>query len=166
MKYFSCCNVYMINVSLLHGTRTLKWALLLYVRVDYRVSTVKEKVREILVWSKVMEMLTLFGQECGHPGLVTQPIMTNICNQTSNISQNKFQNWNVFCLILQLPLLNTLKPGVKSGMKMWLEQRWRAPTTSEWPIILLPTKMWLILEVWQYVLLICESIAGFLGVDK
>ena len=26
-----------------------------------------------------------------------------------------------------------------------------APTTSEWSTILLPTKVWLILEVWQYV---------------
>ena len=25
-----------------------------------------------------------------------------------------------------------------------------APTTSEWSTILLPTKVWLILEVWQY----------------
>ena len=91
VKYFSCFNLCMTMFLFLHGTRTLKLALPLIVRVDYRVFTVREKVREIPVWSKVMEMSTLFGQECGHPGLVTQPIMTNVCNQTSNIRQNKFQ---------------------------------------------------------------------------
>ena len=38
--------------------------------------------------------------------------------QTSNLSGNKFQNWNFSHLILQLSLPNPLKPGVKSRMKM------------------------------------------------
>ena len=29
-----------------------------------------------------------------------------------------------------------------------------APTTSEWPTVLLPVKVWLILEIWLYILLL------------
>ena len=38
--------------------------------------------------------------------------------KTSNISRTKSQNSNVSNLVLQLSLLNPLKPGVKSRMKM------------------------------------------------
>ena len=38
--------------------------------------------------------------------------------QVSNMSRTKFQNWNASLLVLQLSLLNPLKPGVKSRMKM------------------------------------------------
>ena len=34
----------------------------------------------------------------------------------------------------------------------WSSASGDAPTTSEWSTILLPTKMWLILEVWQYLI--------------
>ena len=43
--------------------------------------------------------------------------------QASNIRRIKSQNLNVSRLALQLSLPNPLNPGVKSGMKMWLEQR-------------------------------------------
>ena len=46
--------------------------------------------------------------------------------QTSIISHTKPQNLNVSRLVLQLPLSNQLKPGVKSGMKMLMEQRRQA----------------------------------------
>ena len=36
----------------------------------------------------------------------------------SNIRRAKYQNFNDSRLILQLPLTNPLKPGVKSRMKM------------------------------------------------
>ena len=55
-------------------------------------------------------------------------------------------------LILPLSLPNPLKPDVKLRKKMYLEQHWcNAPATSEWSKILLPTKVWLILEVWWYI---------------
>ena len=44
----------------------------------------------------------------------------------SNIWCTKSQNLNDSRLVLQLPLPNPLKPGVKSRMKMWLEQRRQA----------------------------------------
>ena len=44
----------------------------------------------------------------------------------SEIRHSKHQNLNKSRLILQLPLPNTLKPGVKSRMKMWLVQRRQA----------------------------------------
>ena len=44
----------------------------------------------------------------------------------SNISRTKFQNLNDSCLVLQLSPPNTLMPGVKLRMKMWLEQRQQA----------------------------------------
>ena len=46
--------------------------------------------------------------------------------QISYITRTKFQNLNVFRLVLQLSLPSPLKPGVKSGMKMKLEQRQEA----------------------------------------
>ena len=38
--------------------------------------------------------------------------------KTSSISRTKSQNLNVSCILLQLSLLNPLKPGVKLRMKM------------------------------------------------
>ena len=61
--------------------------------------------------------------------------------QISNISRTKSQNLNVSRIVLQLSLPNPLKPGVKSRMKVPTGD---APTTSEWSIRLLPTKMPLI----------------------
>ena len=43
--------------------------------------------------------------------------------QITNISSTISQNVNVSRLVLQLSLHNSLKPGVKSKMKMLLEQR-------------------------------------------
>ena len=42
----------------------------------------------------------------------------------SDIRFTKSQILNVFCLVLQLSLPNSLKPGVKLRMKMQLEQHW------------------------------------------
>ena len=41
-----------------------------------------------------------------------------VYRQISNISRTKSQNLNVSRLVLQLPLPNPVKPGVKSRMKM------------------------------------------------
>ena len=46
--------------------------------------------------------------------------------QISYISRTKSQNLNVSRLVLQFSLHNQLKPGVKSRMKMQLEQRQQA----------------------------------------
>ena len=62
--------------------------------------------------------------------------------KTSNISRNKSQNLNNSHLALQLSLPNPLMPYVKLRMETG-----DAPTASELSTILLPTKVWLILEV-------------------
>ena len=46
--------------------------------------------------------------------------------QFSNIRRTQFQNINGSRLVLQLPLPNPLKPGIKLRMKMKLEQRRQA----------------------------------------
>ena len=46
--------------------------------------------------------------------------------KTLNISLTKSQNWNVSYFILQLFLTNPLKSGVKSRIKIYLEQRRQA----------------------------------------
>ena len=46
--------------------------------------------------------------------------------QTSKTGRTESQNLKVFRLVLQLSLPNPLKPGVKSRMKMQLEQRRQA----------------------------------------
>ena len=50
-----------------------------------------------------------------------QQQMTNTYRQTSQISRTKSQNLNLSRLVLRLSLPNPLKPGVKSRMKMELE---------------------------------------------
>ena len=50
----------------------------------------------------------------------------NNYRKTSSISRTKSQNLNVSHIVLQLSLPNPLKPGVKSSMKMQLEQRRQA----------------------------------------
>ena len=39
-------------------------------------------------------------------------------HKASGISRTKYQNLNVSCILLQLSLLNPLKPGVNLRMKM------------------------------------------------
>ena len=46
-------------------------------------------------------------------------------SQTSNIRSTKSPKINIFRLVLQSSLSNSLKPGVKSRIKMYLEQRWQ-----------------------------------------
>ena len=46
--------------------------------------------------------------------------------QTSNIRHTKYKNLNVSSLVFQLSSPYLFKPGVKSRMKMWLEQRRQA----------------------------------------
>ena len=46
--------------------------------------------------------------------------------QTSGIDRTKSKNLNVSHLVFQLPLSNPLNPGVKSRIKMQLEQRRQA----------------------------------------
>ena len=50
--------------------------------------------------------------------------------KTSSINRTKSQNLNVSCLLLQWPLYNPLKPGVKLRMKMELEQRRQYNTSA------------------------------------
>ena len=45
--------------------------------------------------------------------------LADLCyRETSSISRTKSQSLNVSCILLQLPSLNPLKPGVKLRMKM------------------------------------------------
>ena len=72
--------------------------------------------------------------------------------QTSSMKRTKSQYLNVSRLVLQLSLLNPLKSGVRSRMKMLLEQHRQAMlplTTSWWSTRLFYTKLRLTLEVWQ-----------------
>ena len=62
------------------------------------------------------------------------------CRQIFSINRNKTKNLNFFRLVLEFSLPNPLKLGLKSTGA--------APTTSEWWIILLPTKARLISRVW------------------
>ena len=69
--------------------------------------------------------------------------------QTSNISRTKSQNLNVSHLVLQLFLLNQLKPGVKNEYVFGAAPTGDAPTTSDWSTMLLPIKLQFIWEIWR-----------------
>ena len=64
----------------------------------------------------------------------------------------KPHNLNVFHLVLQLSLPNPLQP-VEIEDEVGAALTGDAPTTSEWSAIFL-AKVWLILEVWQYLIYI------------
>ena len=64
----------------------------------------------VLAWNiQGVKLLTLLSKSIW---------LNNLSNTISNISCTKSQNLNVSRLILQLSLLNPLKPDVKSRMKM------------------------------------------------
>ena len=71
-------------------------------------------------------------------------------HQTSNtgIRHNKSQNLNVSRLVLQLSLPNPLKPGVKSRMKMQLEQRSVAVL-----VVIILSVAFLVVPFWSVVVL-------------
>ena len=62
---------------------------------------------------------------CVHRTQTWSSLLQRYC-QTSKIRSSKSQNVNVSRLSLKLPLPNPLKSGVKSRLKMWLEQRRQA----------------------------------------
>ena len=72
--------------------------------------------------------------------------------QTSNISHNKSQKLNVLCLVLQVSLPNPLKPGVKSEWRCSSSSADRWCSNYIWVInnFIANHKVWLLLEVWQY----------------
>ena len=61
------------------------------------------------------------------------------CHQTSNISCTQSQNLNLPHLVLQLSLLNPLKPGVQLRMKMWKHTKVYGSmvNTFAWPFLCL-----------------------------
>ena len=78
--------------------------------------------------------------------------VTNEYCKISNIRRTKSPNLNVSHLVLQLPLPNPMKPGVVNEDVVGVAPPGNAPTTSEWSTILVPAKVRLILETWQYLL--------------
>ena len=75
-----------------------------------------------------------------------------IYRKISNIRRTKSPNLNASRLVLQFSLPNPMKPGVKSRMKMQLEQRRQAMLQlhlCDRQYYLLPTKVRLILETWR-----------------
>ena len=69
--------------------------------------------------------------------------------QIFNIRSAKFQNLNVSRLVFWLSLPNPLNPGIKSRMKMWLEQP-RQAMLQRHLSILLPSEVRPVLEVLRY----------------
>ena len=53
-----------------------------------------------------------------HTGPFTDTWSIQSYRKTSGISRIKYQSLNVSCILLQLPSLNPVKPGVKLRMKM------------------------------------------------
>ena len=75
----------------------------------------------------------------------------SMLRKISNIRRTKFQNLNDSHFVLQSSVPNPLRPGVKSRMKMWLEQRRQAMLQLHLSDqqFNLPTKVRLILETWR-----------------
>ena len=86
--------------------------------------------------------------------------------QTCNISHTTYQNLSVSHLAVVIAQSIEARCSVKNDGVVGAVQTGNAPTTSEWSTILLSTNVWLILEVWQYILFdICQRSprAWFLG---
>ena len=67
-------------------------------------------MQQAIIWANVHPDLYHHMGSLGH-------IELTYC-KTSSISRTKSQNLNASNLVMQLSLLNPLKPGVKSRMKM------------------------------------------------
>ena len=67
-------------------------------------------------WNVYMCYTTDTAYDCPPHMRDNKPVC--IYRKTSSISRTKSQNLNVSCILLQLSLLNPLKPGVKLRMKM------------------------------------------------
>ena len=78
---------------------------------------------EILVMSYVMSTRTHKFTSVRVNTNMMQMLWLGIYRQISSIRRCKSQNLNVSRLVLQLSLSSPPKPGIKSGMKMQLEQR-------------------------------------------
>ena len=70
--------------------------------------------------------------------------------KTPSISRTESPNLNVSCLVLQLSMLNPLKPGVENEDVVGAAPTGDAPTISELSTILLSTEVQIILEVLRY----------------
>ena len=66
--------------------------------------------------SQNIKILEDFPLQCQKEMTTTSYVLTY--RKISNIRRTKYQNLNGSRLMLQLPLTNPLKPGVKSRMKM------------------------------------------------
>ena len=86
--------------------------------------------------------------------------INNTYCKISNISHTKSQNLNDSRLVLQLSLPNPIQARcrVKNEDVVGAAPTGDAPTTSEWSTSLLPTKVQLILEVWQYMIVNMDDI--------
>ena len=85
-----------------------------------RATVIIEGFLMVVCCLKVNRLCHLFG------GLAQLKFVCWNYGQTSNIRHTLFQNLNVSHLVLQLSVPNPLNPGVKSIMKMQLEQRRQA----------------------------------------
>ena len=76
----------------------------------------------------------------------------------SNIRRTKSRNLYVSRLGVQLSLWNKLKPSVKWKNEdvVGTAPTGDAPTTCEWLTILLPNKVPLILQTWQYIITVVK----------
>ena len=94
--------------------------------------------------------------------MIASDVVFQRWRQTSNIRRTKSKNWNVSRHDLQLPLPNPLKPGwVENEDVVGAAPTGDAPTTSEWSTLLLPSKVWFILDVWRYVLWRVVKLVGY-----
>ena len=112
-------------------------------------SAPKYAVEKTIVRLVIWDAIALIMRQWFAPPARESPLRCRTTyRQTSNISRSKSGNLNIYCLVVQLSLFNPMKPGVKSRIKMQLEQRPQdAPTVSEWSKYIAPTKVRCTLEV-------------------
>ena len=79
-----------------------------------RYITGKEKINKLSQAVHVKQTRELYMWTC----IMLAHILSMTYRKTSSISRTKFQNVNVYCILMQLSSLNSLKPGVKLIMKM------------------------------------------------
>ena len=73
-----------------------------------------------------IDFMSALPQAIIWPGTSGMSLPESMYREFSNIRRTKSQNLNDSRLVLRLSPPNTLKPGVKSRMKMYLEQRRQA----------------------------------------
>ena len=104
-----------------------------------------EKTKKKL--EKIRKEIARYGKYCIQCHTVFLCILSNLCYKLHQIPKHKYFSFRLAFVFAQSI---EARCSVENEDEVRAAPTGDAPTTSEWSAILLPTKVWLILQFWQY----------------